>query len=174
MYHEYVGSSLLLATFFYLGGFHVLGVIFARRFYAEHPQNTSNISRLIDVAQRGEQVSFTLSGFAMIALVFIITVFQQRLGDVELVIVFFSLGLMFEIISSFLYHFLTRNIFIFSGMVFQYAGLFSIICGFFTFLANEMSWSLFIPLIFYGGLIAFTALTTKELNAYIKIGISYQ
>jgi len=132
-----------------------------------NPYEHQNFDVIYKAGLRGEEISFILTGFAIIALVFIITVFNKRLAEVELVLVYFSIAFFFEIFSAFLFHNMKKFGYQISASIFQYAGLFAIILGFFTFLTDLMDWSFYIQLVYVLGVIAFLILTASEMQVYM-------
>ncbi len=156
----------LLAVILYLGISHLFLVSYIPSFLRKKIDTEKN-PEIVKNAQRQERISFTLTGFALIALVFIIGSFKDNLAEVEIIIALFSLGFLFEIISSSLYHFITRNVFMLSGLLFQYGGIFAIMLGFFAYLSSAMGWSFYVLIIYSVGTMAFVILTIKEIQIYL-------
>jgi len=170
----------LIATLAYMGGFFLFGKIFGSKYLDQNPieQITKEtlddvfrhekIKSVIHTVERQEEISFILCGFSIISLVFIITVFQDKLVSIEWVIIFFSMAFIFEITSAFFYHDVQKKLYSFVGMVFQYGGIFSIMVGFFTYLYNVMPWSGGILTVYFVGIIAFIALSIREIGFYAE------
>jgi len=161
-----------------MAGFFLFGKIFGSKYLDENPierimEETlddsfrlEKIKSVIHTAERQEEISFILCGFSIISLVFIITVFQDKLASIEWVIIFFSMAFIFEITSAFLYHDVQKNVYSFVGMVFQYGGIFSIMVGFFTYLYNVMPWSGGIIALYFFGIGVFIILSIREIKFY--------
>jgi len=165
--YEFVDHFSLIAIPLYLGFFHLyIYVLVKEELWNMNPYEHQNFDIIYKAGLRGEQISFTLTGFAIIALVFIITVFNERLAEVELVIVYFSIGFFLEIFSAFLFHDMKKFGYQISASIFQYGGLFAIILGFFTFLTDLMEWSFYIQSVYVVGVIGFIFLTGKEMQVY--------
>ena len=108
--------NFLIATLAYMAGFLLFGKIFGSKYLDQNPIEDitketlddgfrlEKIKYVIHHAERQEEISFILCGFSIISLVFIITVFQDKLVSIEWVIIFFSMAFIFEITSAFLYH----------------------------------------------------------------------
>lgn len=161
-------SWLLGLVIFYILGFYFLGQLFNRGFFKLNPQEDISLDRLVEHTERQKTTSFTLGGFALTALTFIIAIFSDKLASVEYIIGFFGMGFIFEIISAFFYQNLTKNHYSYLGMIFQYGGMFSVFVGFWSYALSFMQWSLLIQVIFSSGLIAFIVLTTTELKHYME------
>lgn len=161
---------LLIAVPLYLLLFHVAGFLLARNIWDMNPHEHPNWQIIYKAGLRGEQISYTLTGFAILALVFIISIFIDNLANAELVIVFFSLGFILEVFSAFLFHFFAKFGFQMSGSIFQYGGLFAILLGFYTYLTSTMDWSMFIHVVYVGGVAGFLILSGKELIVIIELG----
>ena len=81
----------LIATLAYMGGFFLFGKLFGSKYMNQNPieQITKEtldegfrlerIKNIVHHAERQEEISFILCGFSIISLVFIITVFQEKL-----------------------------------------------------------------------------------------------
>lgn len=160
----------LIAVPFYIIFFHIIGFVSARHLWDLNPHEHPNWETIYKAGLRGEQISYTLTGFAILALVFIISIFIDNLANAELVIVFFSLGFILEVFSAFLFHFFTKLGFQLSASIFQYGGLFAILLGFYTYLTNTMEWSILIHVVYISGVIGFIILSGKELQVYIDFG----
>jgi len=168
----------LIATLTYITGFFLFGKILGSKYLDQNPiddivkETLDDVFRLekiksvIHTAERQEEISFILCGFSIISLVFIITVFQEKLASVEWVVIFFSMAFIFEITSAFFYHDVQKNLYSFAGMVFQYGGIFSIMVGFFTYLYNIMPWSGGILAVYFIGFIVFFILSIREIGFY--------
>jgi len=165
--YEIVDHISLIAIPLFIGFFHLyIYVSVKNELWNMNPFEHPNFEIIYKAGLRGEQISFTLTGFAIIALVFIITVFNERLAEVELVLVYFSIGFFSEIFSAFLFHVMKKFGYQISASIFQYAGLFAIILGFYSFLTDLMEWSFYIQLVYILGVTGFVILTTKELQVY--------
>jgi len=158
----------LVAVPFYIIFFHIVSFVLGRQLWDLNPHEHPNWEIMYKAGLRGEQVSFTLTGFAILALVFIISIFIDNLANAELVILFFSLGFILEVFSAFLYHFFTKFGFQLSASIFQYGGLFAILLGFYTYLTNTMEWSILIHVVYISGVVGFIILSGKELQIYIN------
>ena len=158
----------LIAVPFYIIFFHIVGFVFNRDLWNLNPYEHPNWEKIYKTGLRGEQISYTLTGFAILALVFIISIFINNLANAELIIVFFSLGFILEVFSAFLYHFFTKFGFQLSASIFQYGGLFAILLGFYTYLTNTMEWSILIHVVYISGVVGFIILSGKELQIYIN------
>jgi len=161
----------------YVIGFFLLGRAFAGNYMKENPlelfihdkeKRKDHVKTVIHHVERQEEISFVLCGFAIISLVFIMTIFKENIAQVELVIGFFSLAFVFEIISAFFYHDVKENLYTYAGTVFQYGGLFSIMIGFFTYFLDIMDWSLIVILIYTAGVLAFILLSAREIGIYLN------
>lgn len=129
------------------------------------------MERIRDVvrhAERSEEISLILCGFTILSLVFIISSNQDDLAAVEDVVALFSMAFIIEIISAFFYHDTRSNLYTFSGMVFQYAGLLAMLLGFISYLSGVMSWSLIVLLIYVIGVIVFAILTFNEIKFFAE------
>ena len=113
----------LIAVPFYIILFHITGFVLIRDLWDMNPHEHPNWEIIYKTGLRGEQISYTLTGFAILALVFIISIFIDNLANAELVIVFFSLGFILEVFSAFLFHF-------FSKFGFQYISIWWDVCHF--------------------------------------------
>jgi len=158
----------LIAVPFYIIFFHIVGFVLGRHLWDLNPHEHPNWEIIYKAGLRGEQISYTLTGFAILALVFIISIFIDDLANAELVIVFFSLGFILEVFSAFLFHFFTKLGFQMSASTFQYGGLFAILLGFYTYLTNTMEWSILIHVVYISGVVGFVILSGKELHVYIN------
>ena len=172
----------VLSVVLYIGIFFGMGKIVANTYLKEKPFETikddaANVDpgyymeRIRDVirhSERAEEISLILCGFAILSLVFIISAFRDDLASVEVVVALFSMAFILEIISAFLYHDTRSNLYTFSGMVFQYAGLLAMLLGFISYLSSVMSWSLVVLLIYFVGVLAFTILTYNELKFFME------
>ena len=160
----------LIAVPFYIILFHITGFVLIRDLWDMNPHEHPNWEIIYKTGLRGEQISYTLTGFAILALVFIISIFIDNLANAELVIVFFSLGFILEVFSAFLFHFFSKFGFQISGSIFQYGGLFAILLGFYTYLTSTMEWSMLIHVVYFSGVVGFIILSGKELYVYINYG----
>lgn len=124
--------------------------------------------KIFQAGLRGEQVSFALTGFAIIGLVFIMSLTFDDLSDAELIIVFFTFGFILEMFSAFMYHMFEKFGYQMSAGILQYGGLFAILLGFFTYFIDIMEWSVYIKVLYLIGLAGFIILSAKELHAYIR------
>jgi len=122
----------LIAVPVYIIFFHIVGFVFNRDLWNLNPYQHPNWEMIYKTGLRGEQISYTLTGFAILALVFIISIFIDDLANAELVIVFFSLGFILEVFSAFLFHFFPKFGFQISASIFQFGGLFAILLGFYA------------------------------------------
>ena len=180
-----VGFGSLLVVLLYVVLFFAIGRVMANDYLKEEPVealkeeiiNTKNVDpnffmeRYRDIirhGERGEQISFTLCGFAILALVFLFTLFKDELVSVEWVIALFSLAFIFEILSAFSYHGTKTNASTFGGMVFQYAGLFAMLLGFLNYVSSAMSWSFAVVTIYLVGVVVFVVITYSELTIYAE------
>jgi len=178
----------LIVTLAYMLGFFAFGKAFGARYLSENPIDEitkttleeivkeplddfiklERIKSVVHHAERQEEISFILCGFSIISLVFIITVFQDKLAFVEWVIIFFSMAFIFEITSAFFYHDVQKNLYSFVGMIFQYGGIFSIMVGFFTYLYNVIPWSAGILILYFLGMVVFISLSIREIRFYAE------
>jgi len=128
----------------------------------------------VEEFHRTEQISYILCGFAIISLIFVITLFEDNYGLGEAMILLFSLAFIFEVISAFIYHG-ARTIYpIFLGAAFQYGGILSMMCGFFSFLLIQMDWSLGIYLVFGFGVLTFIGFTVRELKRDFELAEKFK
>ncbi|WKT57172.1 hypothetical protein QVH35_06945 [Candidatus Nitrosotenuis chungbukensis] len=121
---------------------------------------------------KAEETSFVLTGFAIVSLVFIISTFQKNLGDVEHIILFFSLAFIFEVISAFIHHDFEKERAGYHGTVFQYGGILAILCGFLTYFDKVMPWSSGMYVIYIVGIIVFIGLTFREVNVWQRAAMT--
>jgi hypothetical protein len=158
----------LASVVLYVVGFVILGEGYNRGFFKMNPQKDISIEKLVEHTERQKTTSFTLAGFALAALTFIMSFLNDNPAKVEFIIAFFGLAFIFEIISAFLYQNLTQNRFSYLGMIFQYAGMFSVLVGFWSYGTNFMNWSMLVLAIFISGAFVFVGLTAYELKHYIE------
>jgi len=164
-----LGDSLLIIWFLYVVLFMLAGKLFERGYFKMNPTTEADkIDLVVDAYNKAETISWTMAGFALTALTFIITIFSSNLADIELLIVFFSLAFIAEVISAFLYHDITKGISAYAGFVFQYSGMLAILSGFFTYLVSKLPWSGYIYIIYTVGLISFLVLTARELTFFVS------
>jgi len=168
----------LIMTLVYMLGFFAFGKVFGPKYMGQDPLEDivketlddafrlQKIKSVIHHVERQEEISFILCGFSIISLVFIITVFQEKLASVEWVIIFFSMAFIFEITSAFFYHDIQKNVYSFVGMVFQYGGIFSILVGFLSYLYNVMPWSAGVLIVYSVGIVSFVSLSIREVGVY--------
>ncbi len=168
----------LIATLAYMTGFFLFGKLFGSKYINQNQIDEiekealdegfrlERIKNIVHHAERQEEISFILCGFSIISLVFIITVFQEKLDSVEWVVIFFSMSFIFQITSAFFYHDVQKNIYSFIGMVFQYGGIFSIMVGFFAYLYNVMPWSGGILIVYFLGIVVFFGLSIREIKFF--------
>jgi len=162
-----LGNILLIIWFLYVVGFMIAGKILERGYFKTNlATEASNIELLLDVFHKAETTSLTMAGFSLTALTFIIAIFYQNLPSVEMLIVFFSIGFIAEVVSAFSYHDTTKGLSAYSGFVFQYAGMLAILSGFFTYLLSNMSYSGYLWLIYCVGIFAFIFLTAREISFF--------
>jgi len=162
-----LGDVLLIIWFSYVLGFTIVGKAFEKGYFKSNPAEAEKVDLMVDAYNKAETISWTMAGFALTALTFIITIFSSSLANIELLIVFFSLAFIAEIVSAFLYHDLTKGVSAYTGVVFQYAGMLAILSGFFTYLLSNLSWSGYLWLVYSVGLISFIALTARELSFFV-------
>lgn len=169
---ELLSEHLFIAVIVYLVSFLATGKFTMQRFMSTEikltSMNADALKLIFRSFQRGEEISFILCGFAIISLIFIITLFQDNFGEGEIMIIFFSLAFIFEIIAAFIYHDITKFSSLYVGAAFQYSGILSMLCGFFSYFNSVMSWSLGIYAVFYFGLAMFIWLTIREIQRDIK------
>jgi len=177
-----INFLLALSVLIYIGLFFAMGKTVAKTYLKEKPFETikddaANVDpgyymeRIRDVvrhAERSEEISLILCGFTILSLVFIISSNQDDLAAVEDVVALFSMAFIIEIISAFFYHDTRSNLYTFSGMVFQYAGLLAMLLGFISYLSGVMSWSLIVLLIYVIGVIVFAILTFNEIKFFAE------
>jgi len=169
----------LIVTIAYMTGFFAFGKAFGSTYLNQNPISDiadvtlddnyrhEKIKSVVHTAERQEEISFILCGFSIISLVFIITVFEEKLASVEWVIIFFSMAFIFQITSAFFYHDVQKNLYSFLGLVFQYGGIFSIMLGFFSYLYNVMPWSAGILIVYFLGIVVFVSLSIREIGFYL-------
>ena len=161
---------LIIILFSYIASFLIAGAIRGRAYLKSSPTDTNiseNLAKEIADYQRSETISHTLAGFALTALTFIISL-TPNLVNFEILIVFFSLSLIFEITSSLFYRRGEPRLYKYLGFVFQYAGLLAVINGFFSFLTEKLPNAESIWIVYISALILFFWLTVAELKLYLS------
>jgi len=170
---ELLSEHLFIAVIVYLISFLAIGKFALHRFLSPKIElrklSVDALKVTLRSFERGEEISFILCGFAIISLVFIITLFQDNFGEGEIMIIFFSLAFIFEIVAAFVYHDTTKFYSLYIGAAFQYSGILSMLCGFFSYFNSVMSWSFGIYAVFYFGLAMFIWLTIREIRRDIEL-----
>jgi len=166
--YENLEQISLAAVPFYVIFFHIVTYAYTRDLWDMNPHSHELWDMIYKAGLRGEQVSFTLTGFAIIALVFVMTVFVNNLGNAELIVVFFSIGFFLEVFSAFMFHFFEKFGYQISASILQFGGLFAILLGFYTYFTSILEWSLYIQIVYIFGIVGFVILSGKELHVYIK------
>jgi len=154
----------LVALLVYFAGIFLLAMLRASKYLKSEPLKIAkNPEHALAQFQYKEQESNVLTGFALVAIIFIITFFKDDTYSIarELLLAFFSLAFVFEIISSLFYRMINRGIHGFLGSLFQYGGVLSMIMGFGTFMFQIMNWSFYLNSIYLVGLFAVTILICK-------------
>ena len=128
----------------------------------------------VEEFHRNEEISYILCGFTIVSLIFVITLFENNYDVAEAMILLFSLAFIFEVISAFIYHGVKTIYPIFLGAAFQYGGILSMICGFFSFLLIQMEWSLGIYVVFIFGILAFIGFTIRELKRDFELAETFK
>ena len=161
---------LISILFIYIASFLITGAVRGRTYFKSSPTDTNipeNIAKEIAGYERSETISHTLAGFALTALTFIISL-NLDLVNLEILIIFFSLSLIFEIASGLLYRRADLRLYKYLGFVFQYAGLLAVINGFFSFLTDRLPNSYSIWIVYISALVLFFWLTGAELKLYLN------
>jgi len=170
---ELLSEILFIAVIVYLTSFLAIGKFAMQRLLSTKIKlmklNADALKVTLRSFEKGEGTSFILCGFAIISLIFIITLFQDNFREGEIMIIFFSLAFIFEIIAAFVYHDITKFFSLYIGAAFQYSGILSMLCGFFSYFNSVMSWSFGIYAVFYFGLAMFIWLTIREIQRDIEL-----
>lgn len=118
---------------------------------------------------RQEGISQTLAGFSIAGLTLLISLYASKLETIELLLMFFSIGLMLEIFSGFITHYRMNRASKYFGLVLQYSGLLATILGFGDFFESMMPTSVGLHLVYWIFIAGFYAITLPELYFYYKI-----
>jgi len=161
----------LAGLFFYMVSISCIGMISAYKYLKSEPLKIAKQPELaLSQFQHKERESNALTGFALVGVIFIITFFQGRNYSLaeELLLTFFSLAFIFEVISALMYRMVHRGIYGFLGSLFQYGGILSMIMGFGTFMFQVMNWSFYLNTSYLLGISAVIILSGKGFIIQIK------
>lgn len=166
------GIDLLIGLLGYLFFFFLIPRVFMPTYFkANAISDPDTADAVIEDYGKQEDRGYILAGSSLVALIFILSIPNNNLGKMEMIVVFFALALVFETLSSFLYHHVTYNIYGFLGMLLQYSGVLAMLMGFQVYFLSDYSWSLALNLIFPITLTVIVILTIKELKYIIDYWI---
>jgi len=114
-----------------------IGSYRSRKYLFEgHP----NEKKGMEYHHQNETVTLTFAGFSLTALALLVSIRFDNLSSISSILQFFSLSLLFFILSSITLRFRIVNFFVYISDVLLNAGLLSIACGFLVFFGENVSW----------------------------------
>jgi hypothetical protein len=116
-----------------------------------------------------DDLVLALAGFSLTALSLFIGLYQESIGKVASILLFFSISFSLLILSATFSRFHTRRIFAFIGDLVADAGLLGLACGFLVFFWQTFQWLEGIVVIYAGFIAIFILLSFLHFYKYHKL-----